>query len=200
MINTIIGSDNYFLRQGIKHCLVQAIHGKFKEDVNLLNELNCENISTSNVVVLLLSPGDKLTCMEILKHKRDGLIIFFSENKTNPHPPPPACHTRSLHFSLKDSVAFITSEINKFLTVELKSMLYPPPDCSSCQVRGLTSQQYLILDLLMSGMSIEAISNKLNVSVKAIHYHKYNIMKQYRLRNDYELLKFYQNQSRKRPG
>lgn len=197
MINVIIESDNFFLREGVKHCLIQASHEKLKEDITILKDFNSESIASSDVLVLLLSPGDESICMEALKHKRNGLVIFFSGDTKKQTNPSAACHARSLHFSLTDSVTHIISEISNALTGELKSLFYPPPNCKDCRVRRLTQQQYIILDLLMSGISTEQISINLDISIKAIHYHKYNIMKQYGLRNDYELFIFHKKRCRK---
>ena len=197
MINVIIESDDFFFREGVKHCLIQASHNKLNEDITVLKDFNSERISSSDILVLFLHPGDESICMEALKNKRNGLVIFFSGDTKKQTPPSAACHARSLHFSLTDSVNHITSEISNALTVEFKSLLYPPPNCKDCRVRRLTQQQLIILDLLMSGISPEEISIKLDVSIKAIHYHKYNIMKQYGLRNDYELFIFHKNRCQK---
>lgn len=133
-----------------------------------------------------------------LKHSLPNVKFVFLTMKDDPNLAAAALDLGKVGYVLKHSLSsellHAVSEVlqgNAYVTPKLRSENWAVRGVRARQVsKDLTPRQKEVLQLLAEGRPMKEVSQILNVSEKAIMFHKYRIMASFNLKNNSELVLF----------
>ncbi|QNI31135.1 response regulator transcription factor [Alloacidobacterium dinghuense] len=139
-----------------------------------------------------------LDAAEQLKHFLPKVKFVFLTMKDDPNLAAAALNLGKVGYVLKHSLSsellHAVSEVlqgNAYVTPRLRSENWAVQGLRARQVsQDLTPRQKEVLQLLAEGRPMKEVAQILNVSEKAIMFHKYRIMASFNLKNNAELVLF----------
>lgn len=187
----ICANENYFFRLGISKIIEEALISD--SSVEFLSAENSQNLCLADFIVISASQWRLYMCQPAYRDRKPGSIIMVIADKfegtTNEQLP--VCYRSLIVISRSDSLRNIHEKI---IRVWLKSQEsrkgFLPSDCASCQYVRVTLVQLQVLSFLKKGYSVGKTAKYLNLSIKTIYTHKYNIMKKFSLNCDVQFNAF----------
>jgi DNA-binding NarL/FixJ family response regulator len=139
-----------------------------------------------------------LDAAEQLKHFLPNVKFVFLTMKDDPNLAAAALNLGKVGYVLKHSLSsellHAVSEVlqgNTYVTPRLRSEDWAVQELRARQFsKDLTPRQKEVLQLLAEGRPMKEVAQILNVSEKAIMFHKYRIMASFNLKNNAELVLF----------
>ncbi len=190
-VNVVCTDDNYFFRLGISKVIEEALLSD--AEVKFLSGFDSHNLRQADFILINVSQWRLYMCQPAYRERKPGSIILvftddFGEKIKNPLP---FCYQSLLVVSKRDSVRLITEKITKaWLNTQGRVMGYLPSDCLRCEFARITVVQLQVLSFLKKGYSVIQTAKRLDLSVKTIYAHKYNVMRKFALKGDKEFNAF----------
>ena len=139
-----------------------------------------------------------LDAAEQLKHFLPNVKFVFLTMKDDPNLAAAALNLGNVGYVLKHSMSsellYAVSEVlqgKKYVTPRLRSEDWVSQKLRARQFsKDLTPRQKEVLQLLAEGRPMKEVAQILNVSEKAVMFHKYRIMASFNLKNNAELVLF----------
>lgn len=149
-----------------------------------------DNIADADVIIVSLCNGARYTCFPELRARRKGIIIGLVDEIDSGRRSP-SCFADIIYIMRSESPAEFTTKIvaawQKWLT---KSPFSEHKSCNGCKHRTLSFRQEEIIAGLYQGYSVKDIAFNMSVSHKTVFTHKYQVMRKFGLKNDYDLFRF----------
>lgn len=192
MIKCIVLVDDFVFKLGVMELLTNIVERSLCRSIQFAGNTEEHSASQCNIIVIKLPPGAVHTCRPELIHRNKGLFIIFHEG-SGPFCSLSECFSNCVNIRITDSVNHVAFEIREKIHLALEPSPQKFVRCQNCQARYLTKKQFLFMEGLFSGMSIKSISRNMNISSKTIYSQKNAIMRKFDIKNDMELVKFYQS-------
>lgn len=177
-------------RQGMQYFINDFFWRYFQRQATFSYEYTEKNIAEADVIILSMCKGERYTCFPELRARRMGIIIGLVDNNEE-HKKSPSCFEDIIYITRRESLGDFARKLYIAWHKWIKTDVFPQyQSCLGCRRRKLSLQQRNIMVGLYHGNSIKEVAEILNISYKTVAAHKYVVMRNYCLRNDYDLFRF----------
>lgn len=198
MITILIKDSDTLYRHGMQKFLSELFVEKYRQSTDFLFELNAENIRKADIILMELCQGEALICTPELIFRKKSIIIGLTHDTFDINVKLPNCISDILFLERDTDLTQISQRIIKrwesLQTVICKGYCHA---CSTCKSITMSHKQLELMANIYSGHSVKKIASLSDLSDKTIFTYKYNVMKKFRLRSDYELVVFLRRLSEK---
>lgn len=190
-INVICASKDQFFRLAV----LKVIEGIVSPGatVKFLTGSDCLNLKQADFIIINESQWRFSMCQLDYRHRKPGvmIIIFSGDNRYLEKEDFPLCYQSIIFFSRADSVHKISQVLKEhWFSIRVNERGYLFTDCLCCPFSYVTTPQLRVIRLLRIGYSIERAAKLLDLSIKTVYSHKYNVMKNFSLKGDAEFYNF----------
>lgn len=191
MIKIIVDNNNdAFYGLGIQTLMSNLFREVFNKGVILTSDINKNDISQADVIIMGLSPGENFVCHPVLyARKRNSLIVGIFDSAQSSHVDAlPLCFENIIFIHRTEPIARVVKKILKgWDQLCNKTHSTTPWSCHDCEHKTLSPQQIKVATHYYNGASAEQIAHILNISPKTVFTHKRMIMGKFNVHSDYEL-------------
>ena len=190
-LNVVCIDENYFFRLGISKIIEKALLSDAK--VNFLPVFDSHSLKVADFILISASQWRLYMCQPAYRERKRGsiILVFVDKHEDVILKQLPVCYRSLIVISRTDSVPTISGKLTRFwLTTQGGDLGFLPSDCLRCDFAHITVVQLQVLSFLKKGYSVRQTAKRLNLSVKTIYTHKYNVMKKFALRGDMEFNSF----------
>ncbi|WP_176504348.1 LuxR C-terminal-related transcriptional regulator [Enterobacter sp. CC120223-11] len=195
MISVLIKGEDAFWLNGMKYVLSDALGYQGLQNVCFLPDYSTDSIQKADLIIIRLQPGESISCIYELRHRRQGVIIGVVDSLDSKRVQRPTCFQDMVFITMNSSVEwtklFIQDIWEKY---NLNAWHHEENVCFHCPRKALSFQQARIMTLFYAGRTMPEIAGKLSINIKTVFSQKYLVMRRFNLRSDYELHKFLSTQ------
>ncbi|MCF8581544.1 LuxR C-terminal-related transcriptional regulator [Enterobacter ludwigii] len=192
MISVLLKDHDAFYINGLSFFLSDFFFKELFDKTVFNTDFSLAGISQADVVVMSFCRGESFTCIPELASRKRGILIGIVEDEDNGHVGYlPRCFSDIIFVTRNENLTSIRNKIlNNIAKNTLPNWNYRLKGCSGCMRQNISPQQVRIMTGIYQGKSVEVIAREMNVSVKTVYSHKYNMMSKFNLCSDYDLLNF----------
>ena len=186
--SSILGSDTRFKVIGATGTAAEAVSiAKGKHPKIVLMDLNMAPVSGFDITKMIrrYSPVSKVIGVSMhtipvyaKKMMHLGAMGYVTKNS-------PKEEMISAIVEVSHGRKYVCSEVKNILAKQELETRHPKPD-----MNALTQREIDIVPLIKQGLSSREIAKKLNISIKTVEVHRYNILKKMNLKNTAALVNF----------
>jgi DNA-binding CsgD family transcriptional regulator len=190
MLKILINESDSLFLSGMKHLLSDLFREKFGLESEFITNLTAYNIAIADVIILSLCQGERYTCFPELRMRNKGIIIGLVDEIDN-STKSPYCFADIVYIMRRASI----NEVTRKLTIawqkwSMCTFFSRYKSCFGCSHVTLTHQQEGVMAEFYQGRSAHQVAKKMNINYKTVAAHKYIVMHKFRLKSDYDLLRF----------
>lgn len=188
MLNILIQETDQFFRHGLQCFFVELFSCNVKQGIHFEIELNRDNISAADIVVLSFCMGEALICFPELQSRQKGIVIGLVDDEYG-FSALPSCFKDVVFISRRTRLERISQVLfTAWYRAELARNIWKQKSCAECQHKILSLQQKRIMAGFYRGLSVAQVAHALKISHKTVFTHKYMMMQKFNLRSDFELI------------
>lgn len=187
----LVYDKDLLYRNGFELILHECYKKLTSAEMSISNIYSEEIISKAELIIFPVAAGEQFICKPELLSRPRGALIGITEDELSLGAGITSCLNGITCISRRSSLAFVKRTLLKILMGILSddNMIHER-NCYFCKKRSITTRQSFIVHRLMNGVSIEKISQELNINSKSVYAHKYNIMSKFKLGSDHDLFLF----------
>ncbi|MEW5558775.1 LuxR C-terminal-related transcriptional regulator [Enterobacter asburiae] len=187
MIKILIRDRNRYFQQGMENILEDFGLNRLHKKICFEYLLSRNTISEANIIVMDLQPGEGYLCHFDLCRYRKGIFLGIQEREMPSIHRLPNCFRNASIITRNTPMQSVRQEI-----VHAWETYQPDLSvkCSACTCKFLSKQQLSLMRLMLDGKNEKEIADRLNITVATIFSYKYQIMKNFSLKNNQELNAF----------
>jgi len=178
-------NENYFFRLGISKIIEEALLSD--SSVEFLRTDSSQSLGLADFILINAAQWRLYMCQPAYRARKPGsIIIVFTDNVEDiTLEQLPVCYHSIIIISRNDSIRDIHEKIIRFWVGHQGNRQgFLPSYCAGCVFARVTIVQLQVLSFLKKGYNVGQIAKHLNLSVKTVYTHKYNVMKKFSLNGD----------------
>lgn len=191
-VNILCKDGNYYFKYGISELIKEAF--LFSANVGFLSESGSENLAQADVIIINVSQWRLHMCQPVYQNRKKGsLLLVFTEQPEKIIPEQlPICYQALTVISWKETVISVKDKLTKawLLAHEENSPCYQLSDCNRCHFSRISLVQLQVMSFFKKGHNVQQTAKVLGLSTKTIYAHKYNVMRKFDIKGDYEFHAF----------
>lgn len=191
-VKIICKDDNYYFRFGISELINEAF--LFSANVGFLTGFDSENLAKADIVIINVSLWRLYLCQPAYQYRKSGsvLLVFTEQPDKIIAEDLPVCYQSLTVISWTEAVINIKNKIIKawLQAHDDPTHDYHPSDCKRCCFSRISLVQLQVMSFLKKGNNVQHTAKFLGLSVKTVYAHKYNVMKKFNIKGDYEFHAF----------
>jgi len=191
-VKVICTDDNYYFRLGISKVIEEALLSHV--NVEFLATFDSENLRVADFMLVNVSQWRLFMCQPAYRYRKAGsvLLVFADRVDSMASSQLPVCYQSLTLIVRSDTVRQIREKITSawLIANDDETHIFTPADCMKCHYARISLIQLQVMSFLKKGFSINQTAKNLGLSVKTIYAHKYNVMRKYELKGDYEFYSF----------
>lgn len=191
-IKIICTEDNLYFKLGISGVLEDALLSG--NTITFLSRFDSESLAQVDLIITNDLQWRLHMCQPAYRlRKRKSVILVFAEQSDSIISARlPICYQSLTVLSRQESVINIRKKITEAWLVaqNQRDASFRLTDCRKCHFTQLSLKQLQVIIFMKKGNSVHQTAKILGLSVKTIYAHKYNIMRKYGLKGDYEFYTF----------
>lgn len=188
MLNILIKEPDSFFNNGLQYFLVDFFLHNFRHHIHFDTELTYDSVSTADITILALCPGETLTCIPELKARKKGILIGLVDDERR-FSASSTCFEDMIFISRRAPLDQVSEMLFiAWYRTQLPGYRWQHKGCFECQHKILSPQQISVTVNFYKGLSVGQIADVLGTSDKTVFTHKYLLMQKFDLRSDYELM------------
>ncbi|MGK3143618.1 helix-turn-helix transcriptional regulator [Pantoea sp. C2G6] len=189
--NVVCTSEDYFFRLGISKIIEEALSVDTK--VKFLSGFDSYSLRQADIILVNVSQWRLYMCQPAYRDRKPGSIILAFADSVDDiiMGQLPVCYRSLIVISRTDSIYSISRKITRSWLENQENVTgFLASDCLRCEFAHITVVQLQVLSFLKKGYSVGQTAKRLNLSVKTVYAHKYNVMKKFALSGDKEFNAF----------
>lgn len=191
-VKIICKDDNYYFKFGISELIKEAF--LFSANVGFLNGFDSENLTKADIIIINVSQWRLYMCQPAYQYRKKGSIMLVFTDQPDKIIPEelPVCYQSLTVIAWTESVKNIRDKITKawLLAHDENKNGYQPSDCTRCHFSRISLVQLQVMSFLKKGNNVRHTAKFLGLSTKTVYAHKYNVMKKFDIKGDYEFHSF----------
>lgn len=190
--NVICKDDNYYFKFGISELIKETF--LVSANVGFLTGFDSESLAKADIILINGAQWRLYMCQPAYQYRKKGslLLVFTEEPDKILAEQLPVCYQSLTVISWTETVKNIRDKITKawLLAHHANSNGYQPSDCARCHFARISLVQLQVISFLKKGNNVRHTAKFLGLSTKTVYAHKYNIMKKFDIKGDYQLNAF----------
>ena len=191
-VKAICNDYNYYFKFGVSE-LVKEIY-PLNANVIFLTGFDSENLKQADIIIINVSQWRIYMCQPAYQYrKKNSILLVFTDQPDNIILEElPVCYQSMTVIGWKDSVRKIRDKINKawLIAHDENNSGYRSSDCARCHFSRISLVQLQVISFFKKGSNVRHTAKILGLSTKTVYAHKYNVMKKFDIKGDYEFHSF----------
>jgi Response regulator containing a CheY-like receiver domain and an HTH DNA-binding domain len=196
MIKILFRDNDQYYQLGLRHWISDFLEKEFGIASCYLSTLSRDNIIDADIVILPLCRGENRFCFPELRARMKGLAIGIIDEVNQKDESLPHCFKRMVMIHRGAPLSEWLQQIRIQLSGSFSGT--QRVNCKSCRCESLSDQQFRVLEELYREKTVPEVADELNINQKTVYAHKYQMMRKFRLRTDFELVTFMNKVYRRR--
>ncbi len=183
--------DNLY-KLGLHALLCEIFTQEMEQHVLTFLEYHPNKISSIDMTILMLSPGEHYICHSEFYTYSPRLVIGLVDRQHIPaRGEIPSCISRMVFIPSDATASQMEALIrHHWLLAKNENLISMDRSCLCCPRKTFTAQQRQLIYLLLSGLTPKQIGMQLGICHKTVLAHRHALMNKFRLKSDCELLQF----------
>lgn len=191
-VKIICTDDNYYFRLGISKIIEEALLSHV--NVEFLSGFDSESLQKANFILINVSQWRLFMCQPAYRHRRPGSVILVFVNHIDSiiSGQLPDCYQSLVLLTRSDSVRKVREKITAawLITNNEETATFMPSNCERCNYARISLIQLQVMSFLKRGYSVSQTAKRLDLSIKTIYAHKYNVMRKFDLKGNRDFYSF----------
>ncbi|WP_428944977.1 helix-turn-helix domain-containing protein [Pantoea sp. FN060301] len=180
--------EDYYFRLGISEIIGGTLLSCI--DIEFSSGFDSETLKSADVIVISVSRWRLFMCQPAYRYRKKGsvLLVFIDRAENIVSEQLPVCYQSLTVIERTEPVSKVREKIIKAWRIAHaeQSKSYKPTDCMRCSYARMSLVQLRVISYLKNGNTVRQTAETLGLSVKTVYAHKYNVMKKYDLKGDYD--------------
>ena len=191
-VKIVCMDENYYFRLGIAEILKELMLPGAR--VTFLTGAHAHSLQQADLNIINVSQWRLFMCQPAYRFRKPGsLLLVFTESANDfKSEILPVCYQALTVIGRKETIRQVTDKIARawLKAQDEGTKTYLPSDCVGCSYSRISLVQLQVLSFLKKGKSVRQIAQSLDLSIKTIYAHKYNVMKKFDLKGEKEFYFF----------
>ncbi|MEM6162498.1 LuxR C-terminal-related transcriptional regulator [Erwinia sp. P6884] len=180
--------DDYYFRLGISEIIGETLISCI--DIEFSSGFDSETLKNADVILISVSRWRIFMCQPAYRFRKKGsvLLVFVDRTESIISEQLPVCYQSLTVIDRTASLKIVREKmVNAWKSARAEqSKTYKPTDCIRCSYARMSLVQLRVISYLKNGHTVRQTAESLGLSVKTVYAHKYNVMKKYDLKGDYD--------------
>ncbi|WP_312760089.1 LuxR C-terminal-related transcriptional regulator [Pantoea brenneri] len=191
-VKVICKDDNLYFKLGIIELIKEAF--LFSANVDFLTGFDSNNLAKADIIIINFSQWRLYLCQPAYQYRKKGclLLVFTDQPDKIIAEELPVCYQSLTVIPWAASVKNVRDKVTKawLLAHDESSHEFHSSDCARCSFSRISLVQLQVMSFLKKGNNVQHTAKFLGLSVKTVYAHKYNVMKKFNIKGDYEFHSF----------
>jgi len=191
-VRVICTDEDYYFRLGISKLIEEALLSRV--NVDFLSGFDSENLRKADFILVNVSQWRLFMCQPAYRYRKPGsvLLVFVNHIDSIISGQLPVCYQSLTLIVRSDTVRKVREKITAawLIANDEETNTFMPTDCMKCNYARISLIQLQVMSFFKKGHSVNQTAKSLGLSVKTIYAHKYNVMRKFDLKGDYEFYYF----------
>lgn len=191
MLYVLVYDNDHFFRQCLMMFVDEVIVNESGHEVTFMHKMTKKNIQKADLIIYTGDDVDFYSCcQEFKKHKPGRLIRLVKKNNKEERR---SCVNDVVLISRKSTLTVLRSLVMQMLNAPVVRRYCKCTSCPAFELNVISPQQFRVVDKMLRGMSVDDIAADMMINKNTVYSHKYNLMGKLKLKNNHELLGFWNN-------
>jgi len=191
-VKIVCMDENYYFRLGIAELLKELMLPGAR--VIFLTGADSNSLQQADLNIINVSQWRLFMCQPAYRFRKPGslLLVFTDSVNDIKSETLPVCYQTLTVIGRKETIRQVRDKIARaWLKAQDEGTTpYRPTDCVECSYSRISLVQLQVLSFLKKGKSVRQIAQILDLSIKTIYAHKYNVMKKFDIKGEKEFHSF----------